>query len=164
MLKQGARLGNNGRIQVPRGGCRIMGRRPANDGCARACCTGPLDSPPGRSSSSRAAGACWIVLALILGQVVVSAISYVFNTYFTKKLVQYGLLHQFVDMSIYFILAGVMGAAVYLIGTLGFASQLLLLISQIACGIVVYLLLSFLVRPEAFQEMTRLVAGRVQKK
>ena len=29
---------------------------------------GPLDSPPGRSSSRRSAGACWIVLALILGQ------------------------------------------------------------------------------------------------
>ncbi len=86
---------------------------------------------------------------LLIGQIIVSFLSLFINMFPNKKLFNYTIGNQFIDMLPSFILSVCMGIVVYLIGFIKI-SMFLLLIIQILSGILIYVLLSILFKVECF--------------
>jgi O-antigen/teichoic acid export membrane protein len=103
----------------------------------------------------------WGVMAMIWGQVVGSVLSYYLNSYYVARFIQYTAIEQIRDVSPYFVCAGVMGAAVFLLHHIPFASDVILLLAQILCGFMLYALLSAVFRLPAFSESWSLVRRRL---
>jgi len=95
----------------------------------------------------------WGIPALILGQIVVSVISYSINTHFTGRFLHYGGFEQFKDLAIYLLLAAIMGLGVHSVGLVDFPSEVLRLSAQILVGVGAYVTLCALIRPPAFREL-----------
>ncbi len=106
----------------------------------------------------------WGIVALIIGQLVTSVLSYLLNSYFTRKLLGYGPLRQFRDIAIYLLFALLMGGGVYSLTALSFPSRSVLLISQIVAGIAIYLLLCFVFRSSALMEVLSLLRSKLGKR
>jgi teichuronic acid exporter len=102
----------------------------------------------------------WGIIALILGQIVVSVLSIPLNSYYSGKQLHYGALQQIKDVSIYFIFAFVMGVCVFSVGLFDFANELILLFMQVGMGIVVYPLLCAVFRLPAFIELYEVLRQR----
>jgi O-antigen/teichoic acid export membrane protein len=86
----------------------------------------------------------WGIIALIWGQVIVSFLSYYINSYFTGKLLDYGILKQLKDIIPYILQTFLMAVIVYAINFIGFSSDFVLLITQISTGLIVYFVFSIL--------------------
>jgi hypothetical protein len=90
---------------------------------------------------------------MIYGMIVVSMISYYFNSYYNGILINYPIKEQVLDLFAYLIMASLMGVAVYAAGVLQFAHHWTMLLVQITTGMVVYLLLCRVFRLQAFMEI-----------
>lgn len=71
------------------------------------------------------------------------------NSYPNKKLINYSYKEQILDLLPSMIISSVMGITVYLIGFVG-SNPLFTMILQIVLGIIIYILLSIIVKPAAF--------------
>lgn len=87
---------------------------------------------------------------ILFGLVIVSFLSLFINMFPNKKLFNYTIINQLVDMFSSFVLAVIMGVLVYLIGLVKLNVVLLLLI-QVFSGIIIYLLLSILFKNDSFR-------------
>ena len=103
----------------------------------------------------------WGIVALIVGQIVVSTLSLGLNTHYTRKFLGYGALGQIKDVAVYLVFALVMGIGVYSLTLLSFPGPALLLLTQIVTGFGIYLLLCCAFRPPAFLEVLSLLRSRL---
>ena len=106
----------------------------------------------------------WGITALITGQIAVSVIAYLMNARYTAKLVNYGAAGQFKDFVVYLVFSVVMGGAVLSLTLLPFPGELLLLLTQIATGVVIYVVLCLVFRPPAFLEVLSEVNHRLARR
>lgn len=103
----------------------------------------------------------WGVMAIIIGQVVLSFVGYFLNSYYSGKLLGYPARQQLRDIRGYFLSAAVAGAGVYALQYVGFPNAVLLLAAQVVFGLTAYLLLCRLFRLPALADGWRLVTERV---
>jgi teichuronic acid exporter len=95
----------------------------------------------------------WGIEALIWGQVVVSILSYGFNSYYNGVLIGYPIWEQVRDLAPYVVPTVVMGVGVYLVGHIPWSSEWLLLLVQMGTGVALCLGSSRLLRLPEFLEM-----------
>jgi teichuronic acid exporter len=95
----------------------------------------------------------WGIEALIWGQVVVSILSYGFNSYYNGVLIGYPIWEQVRDLMPYAVPTVVMGLGVYLIGHIPLPSDWLLLLIQMFTGVALCLGFARLLRLPEFLEM-----------
>lgn len=88
--------------------------------------------------------------------IVISIIAVLINSYPTKKLINYGILEQIQDMIPNIIISTIMFIIVYYIGKLNIGAFFLLII-QIVIGIIVYLLLSVLVKIKGYVYLVKTI-------
>lgn len=95
------------------------------------------------------------VLYIIIGEVIISFINLIINTYYTKKLINYGLFNQMKDISE--ILAGaiIVGILSYSF-TILYESQWLLLISTIFLSCCIYIGIQYMINRQLFIEVISL--------
>ena len=103
----------------------------------------------------------WGIMAMISGQVVVSILSYGLNVYYNKILVNYSMREQIKDLYPYLINALLMGLAVCSVIFLPIKNLLVLLICQLAAGLIVYPLLCRCFRLPAYMEIEQIVLDRL---
>jgi O-antigen/teichoic acid export membrane protein len=79
------------------------------------------------------------ITAMIYSQILVMLISCYLNSFYTGRHLSYGFFAQMRDMAPYAGASLVMGGVLYLLGSMGWSSNLLLLTTQICSGAAVYL-------------------------
>jgi len=92
------------------------------------------------------------VIVMCYGMVVNSIISLAINSYYTDKLLQYGIGEQLKDIALSLFFSLIMGIAVYFICSV-FKYKLIALICGIICGVVIYSLLSILFQKNEIKEI-----------
>jgi O-antigen/teichoic acid export membrane protein len=105
----------------------------------------------------------WGIPSLITGQIVTSVISYLLNTYYTGKLINYPIKEQIFDLAPYFGTTTVMAIGVYSFQWLPFPNVLVMLIIQVVSGIGLYIVLCRLCRLTAFMDGVAIVKPRIVK-
>lgn len=104
----------------------------------------------------------WGITAMIWGQVVVSFLSYWLNGYYNGVLIGYPVREQLRDLLPYVMAPVLMGLGVYLIGEVPLMNAWGRLLTQIFTGIVLYAVLSWLLRLPRFFEMVQIIGGKVR--
>ena len=94
----------------------------------------------------------WGIKALIYGQIVQSIIAYYINCYYTGKILKYNFQEQVADVLPYLFAAVLMGAGVYTIQLITIENPLILLVSQVVTGVILYIILCHWFRLKAFKE------------
>lgn len=100
---------------------------------------------------------------LALSSIVCTMIALMINTYPTRKLIGYNYRYQLEDFLPNLLIAGIMAAVVLVVGTLSL-NNLLLLIVQIATGVVVYVALSIITRNENFRYLLDFILQIIQRR
>jgi riboflavin transporter FmnP len=103
------------------------------------------------------------VKAIVIGNVINSALSYIIDTRLPGKLYGYGILQQLRAMIPVFIATGVMAVAVALILHL-FADYRLQLLLGLLTAPITYLSASYLLKIEELNEVTRIVRKIISRK
>jgi len=104
----------------------------------------------------------WGIVAMIVGQIITSIISYYLNAYYNKTLLNYSIWEQIGDLYLCFLSALLMGGAVYALVFLPFTSPLLLLTCQIALGVLVYLAMCHILKISAYTDLKKMVISRLR--
>ena len=91
----------------------------------------------------------WGVMAIAAGMVLYNFISLFINLYPNKKLLNYGAFEQVADVMPSLLIAIIMGGGIYSLNLLQM-QPLILLITQIIVGIVIYFTICYLFRIESF--------------
>jgi O-antigen/teichoic acid export membrane protein len=97
----------------------------------------------------------WGIEAILWGQIVVSLLCYIVNTYYTSILIKYSIKEQVLDISPYFVVSGIMGVGVFVLNYAITVNIVLMLTLQIVTGMGLFALLCYLFRPMAFCEISR---------
>jgi len=104
------------------------------------------------------------VTAMIIGQIVNSLISYYLYSFYTSKLLGLTIITQIKDMFPAFSISIVMGFLIYCVKYLSINNQLLLLITQITLGGLIYISLCFIFKISAFMEIIIMIKGFIISK
>lgn len=99
------------------------------------------------------------ITAMIIGQIINSLISYYLYSYYTNKLLGLGIITQIRNMFPAFSISIVMGFLIYCVKYLSINNQLLLLVTQITLGGLIYISLCFIFKISAFMEIISIVKG-----
>jgi teichuronic acid exporter len=102
----------------------------------------------------------WGIESLIVGQIVVSLVSFYLNSYYTGVFLAYPMHRQVCDVLPYGIVTAIMASAVLALSLVPFESQALLLVCQVFVGGSVYIALCALFRLSAFMEVVEIVRNR----
>ncbi|HEU5123466.1 MAG TPA: MOP flippase family protein [Verrucomicrobiae bacterium] len=100
------------------------------------------------------------VLAMVVGQVAVSFISFFINGYFTKRFIGYSILEQANDLLPYAAASVAMGISVFIIDLPFGEHHAAQLFTKICLGVIIYLILSRGLRLSALGEMKSLFRKR----
>jgi len=103
----------------------------------------------------------WGITAMICGQLVVSAAAYYLNSYYTGKLLDYRLWEQLRDVLPTCVLACAMGLGVYAVGLVECGNDLVLLMIQVAAGVLLYGVLCHIAGLSSFMEMESMLLARL---
>ncbi len=90
-------------------------------------------------------------IAIAATGIITTVTSSFINAYPNKKLIGYSYFEQIKDILPSLLMSGAMFACVFLFGKINLGSALLTLVLQIIIGIVIYLLLSLIIRPAPFK-------------
>lgn len=104
----------------------------------------------------------WGISAIICGIIITSVIGYYLNTYYNGMLIDYPITEQMRDLIPYLITAGLMGLAVYAVGSFHYPSNWSMLIVQIITGISSYVLFCRTFRLKAFMESWYAISDKIQ--
>jgi len=101
------------------------------------------------------------IIAICIGRVVSSILTLYISTYYTKKILDIGLMQQIKDVAPSFILSFVMGGLVFLFTRIGFAN-ILTLLGGIAIGLISYIVGSILLKLKAWNETCDMLRGIIK--
>jgi len=101
------------------------------------------------------------VEGLLFGKIIVSFLAYIVNTMYTSHFANYGLKEQIIDFIPAIGLTGVMAVLVYSIKFAGISSSFLLLVTQVASGVIIYFGLAAIFKLEIFLETWDIVWERI---
>jgi O-antigen/teichoic acid export membrane protein len=96
----------------------------------------------------------WGITAMIYGQIVTSVVAYYINCYYTGKLLSYPVVEQLKDFIPILGLASLMGFGVFLVGYFPLKSDVVLLLSQVSIGIVLYASLCIFTKTFSFLDIS----------
>lgn len=97
------------------------------------------------------------IMALIIGRVILSFISFGLNIYYSGKLIDFSIKEQLSDIFPYFVLSLSMGIIVYLCGYLFTENDVLKLVCQLTLGAAIYIVGSYLSKFEAMYEALEII-------
>lgn len=103
----------------------------------------------------------WGIIAMIIGQIIISFMSYYLNAYYNKSLLNYSVWEQICDLYPYLLNALIMGGGVFAVIYLPITSSLLLLLCQVTIGGGVYWLLCRLFRFEAYLDLKKILISQM---
>lgn len=95
-------------------------------------------------------------LAIALSGLVTTWTGWFINSYPNKKLVSYSYKEQILDLLPSMIITSIMGILVYIIGFIG-GNPLVTMVIQIVSGVIIYILLSVIIKPKAYIYLLRQV-------
>lgn len=101
------------------------------------------------------------IIALIWGQVIVSFLAYLLNSYFTGKFIDFSAYDQTKEIIPYFFQTLLMGIAVYFVDFIDISNNFLLLITQVLTGMLSYFILSIIFKLPVFYEILDLLFEHV---
>ena len=105
----------------------------------------------------------WGILAIIYGQIILSFISYILNSYFTRELINYPIEEQVKDILPYLLLALTMGSIVYFIPAIMLTTNVFILLTvQVLSGVIIYTLLSYIFKIPMFMELFHMFKSRIK--
>lgn len=97
------------------------------------------------------------IKAMIAGQIVNSIIAFYLNTYYSGKYLSYSIVMQIKDMYPSMVTSVLMGVLIYSIKYFISENTLILLIVQILTGAIIYLILCFIFKVEAFFTVLKII-------
>lgn len=99
------------------------------------------------------------IIAMLIGQVVISILAFFINSHYTGKYINYTALQQLRDVLPTFILASLMGAIVFLLDFYGLVlySDIIRIIIGGIVGSSIYLFMAYQLKFESFQELSKLI-------
>jgi len=101
------------------------------------------------------------LMAVVIGQVIISILGFFLNTYYTNQIFGYGPFRQIKDFAPYLVLAMIMGLLAYLITTIVSNLALSLLIS-ITFSLIFYISISYFMKSEELKETINILTkGRL---
>ena len=103
----------------------------------------------------------WGITAMIYGQIVTAAISYLLTGHFSGRLSGYSIREQVRDLLPSLALAAVMGVLIYTLNYTPITNQALLLSLQVVFGIAIYSLMCHYFRIASFREIVEMVKLRL---
>lgn len=99
---------------------------------------------------------------LIVAQVVSSYISLFINMTYTAKLMGYGRIEQFMDIVPVFLLSVPMLIIIFLLGMINFESSALELIVLVTAGVLIYFLVSIIIKPASFKDAVYILRPKLK--
>jgi teichuronic acid exporter len=105
-------------------------------------------------------GVIYGIEALIVGIIVHSFFAYFLNTYYTGKLIDYGTLEQIRDILPSFIIASIVGTAVFILGHFIKAEPAFLLIIQSFVGAIFVVIISELFKLNPYLEIKEIITSK----
>ncbi|PLX87865.1 MAG: flippase [Desulfuromonas sp.] len=90
------------------------------------------------------------ITVMLYGQICTSVVGYLINSYYTKKFIEYSVVEQVKDFVPQVLVAVAMGMSVFGLTFLGLESALVLLISQIGAGVILYIGFAWLTKNQSF--------------
>jgi teichuronic acid exporter len=103
----------------------------------------------------------WGINAMIIGQILITFISYYINAYCNQKLLQYSIAEQTRDLLPYVSMSLTMGLVVLLVGMIPFSTLGIKLIIQTISGVVVYVYLCHRYQINTYHEIVQMIRSRV---
>ena len=101
---------------------------------------------------------------MIYGQIITAIISYFLNTYYTKKLVNYSVVQQVIDMLPAFVISLIMGFVIYYLPELfTFHKSFLLIIVQSFIGLLLYIFLAYLFKIKPYTYSIKILKSILKK-
>ena len=100
------------------------------------------------------------IIAIISGMMAISVISFFLNAYYTRKMIDYTIPDQLMDLAPYALVSALMGSVVLLVGTLSLHSNGLLVGLQVLIGILVYIGVCYVFRLREFFDLFQLLRVR----
>jgi O-antigen/teichoic acid export membrane protein len=95
----------------------------------------------------------WSIIALLVGQIIVSVITIVINSFFSNRLIQYSLKNQIADLFSSFLTASLMGIGLYLLSTITYDLLIVELLVLIIGGILIYSGINVIIKSPEFSEI-----------
>lgn len=106
----------------------------------------------------------WGIIAIIYGQIVLSVLSYILNSFFTRYLINYPVEEQFKDIMPALMLSFIMGSILYYIPVSTFTTNMfLILVLKILLGAAIYISLSYVFKVPLFFELIHTMKLRLKK-
>ena len=102
------------------------------------------------------------VIAMAIGTIFSSLIALVINTYYTKKLLSYGLIQQLKDLNDIIAISFISCIPAFII-SLKFYNNIIALVISIMLAIVIYIALSKIFKIGEFLEMTNMIKSKFAK-
>lgn len=99
---------------------------------------------------------------MCIGKAVYELVAFALNCYYTKKILNFGLILQLKNVIVFFLYAAVMSVAVYFLAA-HCTSLWVKLLGGTATGVVVYLLLSVIFREKTLQELLAVLKERLKR-
>ncbi len=103
------------------------------------------------------------LMAIVYGQVVVCALTYLLNVYYNNKLFGYSIGEQFKDISPFVFSAIIMAICITWVGTVLSASVLTIMLAKMLIGILVYVSCLVALRNSILRESFDLIKSAVEK-
>ena len=101
---------------------------------------------------------------MIYGQIITALISYLLNTYYTKKLIKYSIVQQVVDMLPAFVISLIMGIVIYYLPELfNINKKFLLIIVQSFIGLLLYIFLAYLFKIKPYTDSMKILKSILKK-
>jgi len=103
----------------------------------------------------------WGVPGLIFGQIGTSVISYLLNSYYSGRLVNYSMIEQIRDITPSFITAGIMGLLLLKINSFFLLSPFSQIILLTLIGVIVYYLLNWIIKSKDMRESIVIIKSTI---
>ena len=104
----------------------------------------------------------WGVTGMLWGQIAMSVAGYYINSYYTMRLIGYGLKEQLADLAPYAGISALMGAGVYVVQLVPFPGDVLLLVTEVLLGTSLYVVLNYVFGPRAFLEAAAVAKDKLR--
>ena len=103
------------------------------------------------------------IKTMIVGMIALSFIAYLLNSYWSGKMINYSMKEQIMDIGPSFMIAMIMGVAVFLIGYVLAFKPIMVLCIQLLSGGVIVLFIASMFRLDAFMEMIDILSKGLRR-
>ncbi len=108
-------------------------------------------------------GIYWGIMAMLIGMVIFSVFAYFLNSYWSGELIKYSMKEQLGDISVYFLLALIMGVTVYSLNFIFTPGTVTLLVSQFILGLILIIIFAELIKLESYLEVKKTFLNKFHK-